>query len=376
MQDALLDAVEAALATVVEGTARAAARARRRRAAAAPQPHLQLRGRRSTAAEVLGVAPKSYLPNYREFYERRQLASGRRPARRHDPRRRRRERAVRPRPALRRRGPARPRRARRGLRGHVGAGAAEPRGGARRARPCCSTSRAARSPSAAPRTATCSPARRVARAATPPTSTPRRAQGSRRPTCRWDGQTMIYENGVLLGESERFPDGARRSVADVDLDLLRQERHAAWGPSTTTAAPHAADVDAFRAVAFTLEPPAGDLGLRRTVDRFPFVPADDERLALDCYEAYNIQVAGLEQRLRGDRRPEGRHRRLRRPRLHPRADRRRQGDGPARPPAHRHPRLHAARASRPARDTKDNAIALMARSASPARSSTSGRPRG
>ena len=39
------------------------------------------------------------------------------------------------------------------------------------------------------------------------------------------------------------------------------------------------------------------MGLRRKVDRFPFVPDDAERLALDCYEAYNIQVSGLEQRL-------------------------------------------------------------------------------
>ena len=45
-------------------------------------------------------------------------------------------------------------------------------------------------------------------------------------------------------------------------------------------------------------PPSGDIGLRRKVDRFPFVPDDVERLALDCYEAYNIQVSGLEQRLR------------------------------------------------------------------------------
>ncbi|MDF2554502.1 MAG: nadE, partial [Microbacterium sp.] len=37
----------------------------------------------------------------------------------------------------------------------------------------------------------------------------------------WDGQTMIYEGGQLLAETERFPDGARRSVADVDLDRLR-----------------------------------------------------------------------------------------------------------------------------------------------------------
>ena len=88
--------------------------------------------------------------------------------------------------------------------------------------------------------------------------------------------------------------------------------------------------------------PTGDIGLRRKVDRFPFVPDDPERLALDCYEAYNIQVSGLERRITAIGAPEGGHRRQRRPRLHPRADRRRQGDGPARPPAHRHPRLHDA----------------------------------
>jgi NAD+ synthase (glutamine-hydrolysing) len=49
-------------------------------------------------------------------------------------------------------------------------------------------------------------------------------------------------------------------------------------------------------VAFELAPPTGDIGLRRHVDRFPFVPDDVERLAQDCYEAYSIQVAGLVQR--------------------------------------------------------------------------------
>ena len=49
---------------------------------------------------------------------------------------------------------------------------------------------------------------------------------------------------------------------------------------------------------FQLDPPAGDIGLRREVERFPFVPSDPERLEQDCYEAYNIQVSGLEQRLR------------------------------------------------------------------------------
>lgn len=113
----------------------------------------------------------------------------------------------------------------------------------------------------------------------------------------WDGQTMVYENGALLAETERFPGGPRCSVADVDLDLLAAERRR-MGTFDDNRRHHADRVDAFRRIGFTLGPPTGDLGLRRRVERFPFVPADPDRLALDCYEAYNIQVSGLEQRLR------------------------------------------------------------------------------
>ncbi|GAA4966458.1 NAD(+) synthase [Pseudonocardia tropica] len=113
----------------------------------------------------------------------------------------------------------------------------------------------------------------------------------------WDGQTMIYENGVLLAESERFPQGARHAVADVDLDLIAGERRR-QGTFDDNRRTHAARTDAFRTVAFRLDPPGHDIGLRRTVERFPFVPADPARLEQDCFEAYSIQVAGLEQRLR------------------------------------------------------------------------------
>jgi NAD+ synthase (glutamine-hydrolysing) len=113
----------------------------------------------------------------------------------------------------------------------------------------------------------------------------------------WDGQTMIYENGVLLAETERFPKGARHSVADVDLDLLRTER-VRMGTFDDNRRHHAPRTDAFRRVGFRLDPPDGDIGLRREVERFPFVPADPSRLEQDCYEAYSIQVSGLEQRLR------------------------------------------------------------------------------
>ncbi len=113
----------------------------------------------------------------------------------------------------------------------------------------------------------------------------------------WDGQTMVYEVGDLLAETERFPDGARRSVADVDLVRIRQDRlrQGTFDDNRRTVEDRRGA--AFRTVDFQVSPPTGDIGLRRRVDRFPFVPDDPERLALDCYEAYNIQVSGLEQRL-------------------------------------------------------------------------------
>jgi len=113
----------------------------------------------------------------------------------------------------------------------------------------------------------------------------------------WDGQTMIWENGDCLAQSERFPKGERRSVADVDLELIRAER-IRMGTFDDNRRHHAASTDGFRRVEFTLDPPSGDIGLLRTVERFPFVPSDPQRLEQDCYEAYSIQVSGLEQRLR------------------------------------------------------------------------------
>ena len=121
-------------------------------------------------------------------------------------------------------------------------------------------------------------------------------QGESTTDLSWDGQTMVYEIGDLLAETERFPRGPRRSVADVDLDRIRQDR-LRMGTFDDNRRTHADRVGEFRRVEFALTPPGGDIGLRRKVDRFPFVPDDAERLALDCYEAYNIQVSGLEQRL-------------------------------------------------------------------------------
>ncbi|MFV0473876.1 MAG: NAD(+) synthase [Pikeienuella sp.] len=109
----------------------------------------------------------------------------------------------------------------------------------------------------------------------------------------WDGHAMIYENGELLGETTRFADAPELLIRDVDLELLAQERlrHGAFNDCD------AAEGRGFREIAFHLNPPAGDIGFHRAVDRFPYVPNDDARLDELCYEAYNIQVAGLVKRL-------------------------------------------------------------------------------
>ncbi|GAB77954.1 NAD+ synthase (glutamine-hydrolysing) [Austwickia chelonae] len=122
-------------------------------------------------------------------------------------------------------------------------------------------------------------------------------QGESSTDLSWDGQTFVYENGELLGESERFPDGPRSTVVDVDLDALTAERRR-QGSYDDNRRTHAERTNRFRTVEFTLEPPRTDLGLRRKISRFPFVPDAADRLAVDCYEAYHIQVSGLMQRLR------------------------------------------------------------------------------
>ena len=121
-------------------------------------------------------------------------------------------------------------------------------------------------------------------------------QGESTTDLSWDGQTSIHENGNRLGEGARFEEEPQLTIADIDLDLLRQERarQGTFEDNRRVAAPDAR----YRTIEFVLDPPDRDLGLLRVVERFPFVPADPERLAQDCFEAYNIQVDGLAQRLR------------------------------------------------------------------------------
>lgn len=112
----------------------------------------------------------------------------------------------------------------------------------------------------------------------------------------WDGHALIYENNDLLAEAERFADGEQMITADIDLERLRQDRMRLT--SFNDAAGDCRErIGAMRRVRFKFQIPEGDIPLRRKIDRFPYVPSDPRERDQRCYEAYNIQVHGLLKRL-------------------------------------------------------------------------------
>src|SRR5437762_1240802 len=112
----------------------------------------------------------------------------------------------------------------------------------------------------------------------------------------WDGQTGIFEIGDMLAETERFSATPQMAVADVDVGRIRQERMRmnTFGDNARLIGEASPP---FRCVEFDFAAPSGAFDLCRAVERFPFVPSDPAMLADNCYEAYNIQIQGLAQRL-------------------------------------------------------------------------------
>ena len=113
----------------------------------------------------------------------------------------------------------------------------------------------------------------------------------------WDGQAMVHEMGDLLAESARFGDAPEIIYADIDAQRLRLERMRN-GTFNDTAEAMGHPEQRFRKVRFEAVAVGEREGLYRPVRRFPFVPADPLRLDADCYEAFNIQVEGLVTRFR------------------------------------------------------------------------------
>jgi NAD+ synthase (glutamine-hydrolysing) len=110
----------------------------------------------------------------------------------------------------------------------------------------------------------------------------------------WDGHALIYENGALLAESERFARKPALLHADIDLERLTQER---LRLQTFHEGAERSGAGRVRRIAFDFRPGGRQVALRRPIERFPYVPSDPARLYDDCYEAYNIQVQGLVTRL-------------------------------------------------------------------------------
>ena len=111
----------------------------------------------------------------------------------------------------------------------------------------------------------------------------------------WDGQAMIHELGERIAESTRFGVDPEIVVADIDVQRLRLERMR-FGTFNDAAVAAGHPETRFRRIAFDHRPSLADIGLERAISRFPFVPDDPQRLDDDCYEAFNIQVNGLARR--------------------------------------------------------------------------------
>jgi NAD+ synthase (glutamine-hydrolysing) len=116
----------------------------------------------------------------------------------------------------------------------------------------------------------------------------------------WDGHAAIYELGDQLAVSSRFERESTIVSADVDLGRIRQERMRNNG-FADCALYESDKVGRFRKLEFALDAPSDSVALRRPIERFPYVPSDPAKLRDNCYEAYNIQIQGLAQRLRAAR---------------------------------------------------------------------------
>lgn len=112
----------------------------------------------------------------------------------------------------------------------------------------------------------------------------------------WDGHGMIYENGTCVAETKRFAYHSQLVTGDIDLDRLAQDRLRQNSFAQAMDA-HRGDLQ-FRAVRFSVPLPTDhQLPLEHIHERFPYVPADPATRDERCHEVYEIQVHGLVKRL-------------------------------------------------------------------------------
>ena len=114
----------------------------------------------------------------------------------------------------------------------------------------------------------------------------------------WDGHALIAENGNVVAESHRFKDPPQLICSEIDLERLSQERmrQTSFGQAVRR---EAVRTRGFRTVRFELDLRQSErLLLERSYERFPYVPSDPLGREERCAEVYEIQVQGLVTRLR------------------------------------------------------------------------------
>ena len=124
----------------------------------------------------------------------------------------------------------------------------------------------------------------------------------------FDAHALIYENGKALAESVRFARTPQLLVSDIDLDALRRDRARTGtfgdnaidvsGQVEPSGQGHAGRVGSFRHVRFAMPVDGVALPLKRAVDPYPFVPADPVTRATRCWEVFEIQTNALMTRMR------------------------------------------------------------------------------
>ena len=113
----------------------------------------------------------------------------------------------------------------------------------------------------------------------------------------WDGHAIVYENGSLIAESKRFSWEPQVIIADIDLERLMKDRMTmtSFAGRGNGSEHHERP---FRMQKFSLVAPKGRIMPVREIPRFPYVPLDPALRDRRCYEIYNIQVQGLAKRMK------------------------------------------------------------------------------
>lgn len=105
------------------------------------------------------------------------------------------------------------------------------------------------------------------------------------------GSALIYENGTLLAESERFKLEEQLVISEIDVDRIRHERR-----TNTTFSANKGNLQAEAPIRIAIETKEKELTLTRAYSPLPFVPSGNE-LNARCKEIFQIQVGGLAQRI-------------------------------------------------------------------------------